>query len=357
MAKIRLGFVGVGNMGQAAHLRNYATLPDCEIAAIAELRPGLGRRVAARYEVGGVYTDHRAMLANETLDALVAIQPFQTHGRLIPELLASGLPVLTEKPLAGSVAAGEAIANAARQSTGRLYVAYHKRSDPATVYARHQIDQWRQSGAMGKMRYVRIAMPPGDWAAAGFTTLVKSDEPYPALERDAPAGDEAYSREYDAFVNYYIHQVNLMRHLLGEEYRVVYADPSKVLLVARSASGVTATLEMATHRTTREWQEEAFIAFEKGWINVELPAPLAIDRPGRVTVYSDPGGAEVPVTLSPTLPPLHAMRQQAMFFLQAIRGERTPLCEADEALKDLYVARDYLRLLTAVTDNEEENPA
>ena len=43
--KPRIGFVGVGNMGQAAHLRNYATLPDCEVAALAELRPKLGQAV------------------------------------------------------------------------------------------------------------------------------------------------------------------------------------------------------------------------------------------------------------------------------------------------------------------------
>jgi predicted dehydrogenase len=38
MDRVRIGFIGVGNMGQNAHLRNYATLPDCKIAAIAELR-------------------------------------------------------------------------------------------------------------------------------------------------------------------------------------------------------------------------------------------------------------------------------------------------------------------------------
>ena len=30
MAAVRIGFVGVGGMGQCAHLRNYVTVPDCE---------------------------------------------------------------------------------------------------------------------------------------------------------------------------------------------------------------------------------------------------------------------------------------------------------------------------------------
>jgi len=51
-----------------------------------------------------------------------------------------------------------------------------------------------------------------------------------------------------------------------------------------------------------------------------------------------------PEIVTPVLPPIHAMRQQAMNFLAAIKGERRPPCEAAEALDDLRVARDYLRL-------------
>lgn len=48
MSRIRLGFVGVGSMGQCAHLANYAVLPDCEVAAIAELREDPGDGAAPR---------------------------------------------------------------------------------------------------------------------------------------------------------------------------------------------------------------------------------------------------------------------------------------------------------------------
>jgi hypothetical protein len=124
---------------------------------------------------------------------------------------------------------------------------------------------------------------------------------------------------------------------------VLYADPTGVLLVAQSESGVCGAIEMATHTTTIDWQESAFIAFEKGWIRVELPAPLAIDQPGRVTAFQD-GGKREPLTISPTLPHIHAMRQQAINFIDALRGEKTCLCEPAEALEDLRVARDYIDL-------------
>src|SRR5205823_12076863 len=99
-------------------------------------------------------------------------------------LFAAGTPILCEKPLARSVEAGLQIVSALNGSSARLYVAYHKRSDPATLFAKEQIDAWKRSGAMGAMKYLRITMPPGDWAAAGFAPLLRSDEPYPSLETD-----------------------------------------------------------------------------------------------------------------------------------------------------------------------------
>src|SRR5512137_999889 len=99
----KIGFVGVGGMGQCAHLRNFVTVPDCEVVAIAELRQKTAQKVAERYGVEKVYPDAATMLAKEKLDGIVASQPFTRHGVLVPEILKAGVPVMTEKPLAASV--------------------------------------------------------------------------------------------------------------------------------------------------------------------------------------------------------------------------------------------------------------
>ncbi len=342
MDKVRLGFIGAGGMGQCAHLRNYLTIKDCEVVALAELRSKLAAAVAQRYAIPRVYADDREMLKNDRLDAIVSIQPYQAYGQLLPHMLQAKLPILIEKPLARSIEAGEKIV--ASLAGSKLYVGYHKRSDPATLFAKRQIESWKSSGEFGAIKYIRVTMPPGDWAASGFSNLITSDEPYPKLDFDPPpAGmDDAAAKAYDAFVNYYIHQVNLIRLLLGENYRVTYADPSGVLLAGTSDSGIPITLEMAPYRTTSDWQESALIAFEKSWIRLDLPAPLSIDQPGRVTVFEDPGDGKPPRTSSPTLPLVHAMRQQAIHFVAAARGEKTVLCEAAEALEDLRIARQYI---------------
>lgn len=348
MDKVRIGFVGVGTMGQCAHLKNYAVLPDCEVVAIAEMRESLGKKVAARYGVPNVYTDHREMLASEQLDGIVAAQPFNRHGILLPELYKAGVPVFSEKPLAASVEVGDSIISALEASSTWHMVGYHKRSDPATMYAKQAIDQFKQSTELGALKYVRILMPAGDWVAGGFHDLISDESPYPEVAFDPPAQDmDARTYEkYTAFVNYYIHQVNLMRHLLGESYQVTYADPSGVLLVGQSESGVASTIEMSPYTTSIDWQESALVCFEHGWVKLELPAPVASNRPGKVTIFKDPGDGATPQTIIPQLPWVHAMRQQAINFIQAIRGEQQPPCLAQEALEDLRVARAYIRLLT-----------
>jgi len=179
--RVKIGFVGVGNMGQCAHLRNYVSLSNCEVVAIAELRPKLAQKVATRYGVPYIYRDHEEMLAAEKLDGIVAVQMFTRHGVLIPELLKARVPVFIEKPLASSVEVGEKIVQAVMKSGTWIMVGYHKRSDPATMYVKAEIERLKQTGELGKMRYVRILMPSGDWVANGFVDLIKSDEPMPQL--------------------------------------------------------------------------------------------------------------------------------------------------------------------------------
>jgi len=341
--KVRIGFAGVGGMGQCAHLKNYVQVPECEVVALAELRPKLREVVARKYNVPRVYASAEEMLAAEKLDGIVASHMFTRHGTIVPGLLKAGVPLFTEKPLAGSLQMGEKIVRAVAASGTWHMVGYHKRSDPATMYAKNLIEQLKTSGEIGKLKYVRITMPAGDWIAGGFNDLITTEEKIPPVEFDPPPPDmdEAAYKRYVGFVNYYIHQVNLLRHLMGESYRIVFADRPGVVLVAESVSGVTGIIEMTPYQTTVDWQESALVCFEKGYIKIDLPAPVASNRPGMVDIFKDPGDGRTPELTHPSLLWVHAMKQQAVNFVRAIKGEIEPLCEAAEALEDLKVARQY----------------
>jgi predicted dehydrogenase len=345
MSKMRIGFVGVGTMGQMAHLRNYAVLEDCEVVALADPRAETAARVAERYGVPRTYSDHHALLDAEELDGVVAVLPFNRHVAVLPDIY-SRIPCLfTEKPLAVGVETGRRLARAAEEAGCVHMVGYHKRSDPATERAMEVLSLWRSTGEVGALRYVRITMPPGEWVQGGFTGLIDEGETKPSDAAEPPPADmpEEQAQEYVAFVNYYIHQVNLLRHLMGEPYRVTHADESGVLLVAEGESGAAGVIEMAPYRTSRTWEESALVAFERGYVRLGLPAPMALNQSGSVEVYRDPEDLE-PERLQPVLPPVHAMRRQAENFVAVCRGDIAPPCAAGEAVDDLVVARDYIRM-------------
>src|SRR5260221_9951806 len=115
VAKVRIGFVGAGFMGQLAHTRSYALLRDeCELVALAEPRQHTAELVAARYGIGRVYRDHRELLDSEQLDGIVAAQHFTHHAALLPDLSGGGAHLFTEKPLAPRPSTGNRLANLAR---------------------------------------------------------------------------------------------------------------------------------------------------------------------------------------------------------------------------------------------------
>lgn len=332
-------------MGQCAHLRNYARRTDCRVVAIAEPRAKLARTVADHYAIGRTYSNAQDMMVNEQIDALVAIQPFDHHGSVVTPLFQHGLPILTEKPLASSYPTGQALVKAMQAGSSRHWLGYHKRSDPATIAAKAEIDRLKDIRELGHLRYVRVTMPEGDWIAGGFAELITTDDPQVPVDADPvdPHFNAADNAEYVRFANYYIHQVNLVRHLLGEPYRLTHVDEAGIVILGRSQSGVSVTIEMSPYRTSVGWHESVLVAFERGTIRLDLPAPLTVNRAGSVTFFRDRGAGSTE-TLTPEMAWVSAMQNQAANFIAAVRGEPTPLCDATEALEDLDIVRQYIEL-------------
>ena len=343
MDKVKLGFLGCGFMGQLAHLQNYAALDTCEVIGLTDVKANQAKLVASAYAVPRVYSNADEMLADDEIDAVVAAQPFDNHVNIVRGVLDAGKHLLTEKPLCIYPQNGRGLVECAAKNKKIHMVANHKRSDPAVEYAVKTIKAWEISGEMGPMKYIRITMPPGDWisGAAGVGKPIRSDEEYAGYTPEPlPDGvDPSVAKPYVSFVNYYIHQVNLMRFLFGEDFTLTFADKSGVMLAVESLSGVCGVIEMAPYETSDGWHETFTVCFQKGYIKVDLPAPLASQRAGTVTVFTDNGGG---VFTSPALPNISAMRNQAANFIKAVRGEIAPPCPSSEAIKDLEFALAYI---------------
>ena len=43
MDRIKIGYIGCGFMAQKVHIPNFASIPECEIVGLAEVRTELGK--------------------------------------------------------------------------------------------------------------------------------------------------------------------------------------------------------------------------------------------------------------------------------------------------------------------------
>jgi predicted dehydrogenase len=126
---IEIALVGAGRMG-ASHFRVAAGLRDARIVAIVDEDLDRARTVAAETDVA-VYDDVSAVLTS--VDAAIVATPTATHARIASRLLASGVHVLVEKPLAGDLAEAASLVAAADVAQRILMVGHVERFNPVVL--------------------------------------------------------------------------------------------------------------------------------------------------------------------------------------------------------------------------------
>ncbi len=121
MSRLRLLVVGAGHMG-GLHARKIASLPD-EFELVGVSDHHLDRATALATPLGARAAADPLGLA-ERADAAVVAVPTVAHASVVRALLAAGLDVLVEKPIAATLAEAEALLAQAR-AAGRVLVVGH----------------------------------------------------------------------------------------------------------------------------------------------------------------------------------------------------------------------------------------
>jgi phthalate 4,5-cis-dihydrodiol dehydrogenase len=145
---IRIGIVGMGAAG-------WAFLPAIRgnrqflLAAVAE--PVEDVRAAAASETGAAaFADLPSMLKGAELDAVYIATPTDLHPDHVGQACAAGKHVLTEKPMAVSVAQAQSMVDAAERAGVVLQVG-HSHSYDLPI---HRMREIVTSGALGRVRMI-----------------------------------------------------------------------------------------------------------------------------------------------------------------------------------------------------------
>lgn len=125
MNKTRIGFIGVGGIAQR-HLGVLEQFPDVELVGFAD--PDFDRALAAAARFGArAHTDHAALLADDSLDAVyICIPPF-AHGAAERAVIERELPFFVEKPISLDLDIAEALAVEIESAGLITAVGYHWR--------------------------------------------------------------------------------------------------------------------------------------------------------------------------------------------------------------------------------------
>ncbi len=294
---MRIGVVGAGGVMQRVHLPSLRKLGGVEVVAMAELKPELGRRVAAAFGIPRVYASAEEMVAREDLDGVVVVAGKAWHAAAALPALERGLPVFTEKPLAGTLEDARRMVEAAARSGARLMVGYMKRYDPAYLAAERLL----RDGALGTVRFARIHDFGGVFVAGaeGVGTLplqVPEERPRAPAARTAPATpEEARQRAFDQWIEVWIHDVYLLQGLFGPVQEIVWSrEGSPKLSLVRCASGTEVLLELGGPQIPGAPWDESVEAFgTQGRFALRFKPPFLLHAPSELVVES-PGGTERP---------------------------------------------------------------
>lgn len=350
----RIAFAGVGFMGQVAHLRNYARRDDCEVVAIAEPRPELARKVADAFGVRTIYADHRQLLDDPNIDAVVASQPHLRNGHIAIPLLQAGKYVFTEKPMAGSLAEAELMQVAAEQGGVHLMVGVMKRYDPSVLAARELLQGYYASGELGRLQRVRAHCWGGDWIQNALPPI-STDESVPHdtafAPHFAPWMDADQAHQFQNYTNIMAHTVNLVRYLFPQRLTVqsaVARTSQRLLHTVLMSSAEEVLVELAGGGTrSHQWEEETHFYFERGWVKLFTPSPLNRQARGRVEVYhsEDSQSGE----RREIIPPLGwAFQRQADHFIACVRDRQEPISSGRDTIEDMRVMEDIFRKMVLV---------
>ena len=156
--ELRIGLIGGGFMGRThsnAYNRVPNFFPDLEYRPVLKVVCSRSKdKVAAFAEQWGYEsfeTDWKDVIARSDIDAIDICTPNDMHAEIAIAAAAAGKMVLTEKPLARSLAEGQQMVEAVEKAGVKNTVWYNYRRIPAVTLAKQIVD----SGKLGKIFHYR----------------------------------------------------------------------------------------------------------------------------------------------------------------------------------------------------------
>ena len=190
MKKLGVAVVGTGFWGRN-HVRVLSSLRKVRVVGVCDVDPKRAKEIGRRYEV--IYSNRLdEILSRKDVDAVTICTPTITHKEVAAKAIDAGKHVFIEKPIASTSREAREVISIAKEKGVRVAVGFIERYNPAMRYIKRLVDK----GKLGKIILV-IARRVTRWP-----------------ER---IGDVGVTKDSA------IHDIDVMRYLVGDEVKAVYA--------------------------------------------------------------------------------------------------------------------------------------
>ncbi len=264
-ADLRIGIAGTGAIGKTHIERINTRLRGGKVVAATDASPTFGKATAEQYNLE-FFPDCDSLVASKKIDALIVTAADDDHERFVTSALKANLPVFCEKPLAPTADACKRIIDLETSIGKRLVqVGFMRRYDPGYRELKRLVD----SGEFGAPLMLHCAHRNFS-VADNYTTPM-------------------------AITSTLIHEIDVLRWLIGEDYATVEMilpkaskharanlhDPQ--IMILTSASGIRMDVEAhVTNRTGYDIQCE--VCCEEGYLKLpELPTVPRLRHAQRAT--------------------------------------------------------------------------
>jgi predicted dehydrogenase len=308
-SKMRLGLIGAGGIAQT-YVQALAQSETAELAAVADVRLEAAEALAERAGIRA-FAAMDDMLDEVDCEGAIVCTPPVTHPEICCELLARGVHVLCEKPLAIGPDEARAMLAAAEQATAQLTMASKFRHARDVVEAKSIV----ASGVIGDVILFENA----------FTSRVEMKSRWNSDPTISGGG---------VLVDNGTHSVDILRYFLGPLVEVQVVEGRRVQdipvedtvrVFVKSAAGVMGSIDLS-------WS-----------LNKELPYYISIyGSAGTLHVgwkesrYRRAADAEWTV-FGGGYDKVQAFRGQLDNFVRSIRGLEAPLITLADALASVEV--------------------
>ncbi|NIM99184.1 MAG: Gfo/Idh/MocA family oxidoreductase [candidate division Zixibacteria bacterium] len=146
---IKIGLIGCGAWGKNL-LRNFSNLPGCVLLSCCDENPKQIESLCPSYPKVEFTQNHKEIIDNPNLDAVVIATPPATHFKLCKAAILADKDVFVEKPLVLDTEKGEELVRLAEKKKRILMVGHIMEYHAATLKLKEYIDK----GELGKIYYV-----------------------------------------------------------------------------------------------------------------------------------------------------------------------------------------------------------